>query len=59
MKSARQEKTLGHQLTMALDSARLRGMKTAEREAAITQLARLLIEAAGIVVTQGNVDDQV
>jgi DNA invertase Pin-like site-specific DNA recombinase len=51
MTSARQEKTSpGHQLTMVLDSARLRGMKTADREAAITQLARLLIEAAGIAV---------
>jgi len=44
---------------MALDSARLRGMKPADREAAITRLARLLIEAAGIAGAEGNADDHV
>ena len=60
MRSARQEKTSpGHQLTMALDSAWLRGMKPADREAVITRLARLLIEAAGIAAAEGSADDHV
>jgi len=43
--------------TPAHDGARLaglRGMKAADREAAIRRLARLLIEAAGIAVTEGK-----
>jgi hypothetical protein len=60
MSSTKQEKASpGHQLTMVLDSARLRGMKTADREAAIRRLARLLIEAAGIAATEGSADDHV
>lgn len=60
MRSARQEKASPeHQLTMALDSARLRGMKPVDREAAIRRLARLLIEAAGIAATEGSADDHV
>jgi hypothetical protein len=44
---------------MALDSAWLRGMKPADREAVITRLARLLIEAAGIAAAEGSADDHV
>jgi uncharacterized protein HemX len=44
MRSARQEEPSSQcQLAMALDSAKLRGMKPVDREAAITRLARLLI----------------
>jgi hypothetical protein len=58
MKSAKREKTSPQsQLAMALDTTRLQGMKSADREVAIARLACLLIEAAGIVVTGENADD--
>jgi hypothetical protein len=40
---------------MLFDSARLRGMSPAERRTALSRLARLLLEAAG--VTAGERDD--
>ena len=43
------------QLSMMLDSARLRGMSAAERGAAVARLANLLMEAAGLVA--GKRDD--
>jgi hypothetical protein len=43
------------QLTMLFDSARLRGMSPAERRTALSRLAKLLLEAAG--VTAGERDD--
>ena len=36
------------QLSMALDSTRLRGITAAERTATVARLARLLMEAAGL-----------
>jgi hypothetical protein len=48
MKSARHELPLvAHQLSIALDSAKLQGMTPAERREAIVLLAGLLQEAAG------------
>lgn len=43
------------QLSMALDSVRLRGMSPSERVTALTLLASLLMEAAGIA--EGERDD--
>jgi hypothetical protein len=43
------------QLSMALDSVRLRGMSPSERRAALSSLANLLMEAAGAVA--GEADD--
>ena len=49
MKPAKQEPLSNpHQLTIAFDSARLRGMCPAERKEAIALLAGLLLEAAGV-----------
>lgn len=36
-----------HQLHLALDAAKLRGIGSAERSRVLTLLARLLLEAAG------------
>ena len=47
--------TTPRQLSMALDSAKLRGMSAAERAAAVARLAGLLMEAAGLVA--GKRDD--
>ena len=47
--------TTPRQLSMALDSARLRGMSAVQRDAAVARLANLLMEAAGLVV--GTRDD--
>ena len=47
--------TSARQLSMALDSARLRGMSAVQRAAAVAQLANLLAEAAGPVA--GERDD--
>jgi hypothetical protein len=44
------------QLSMALDAAKLRGLSPTERGRAVTLLARLLLEAAG-VGTAGERDD--
>ena len=45
------------QLSMAFDSARLRGMSPAERRVAIARLASLLLEAANIAAEERQ-DDQ-
>ena len=45
------------QLSMALDSVKLRGMSPLERSAALELLARLLMEAAGVAPAETD-DDQ-
>jgi len=45
------------QLSVAFDSARLRGMTPAERRVAVSRLASLLLEAANIAA-EGRADDQ-
>ena len=45
------------QLSIAFDSARLRGMSPAERRVAIARLASLLLEAANIAAEERQ-DDQ-
>ena len=45
------------QLSVAFDSARLRGMTPAERRVAVSRLASLLLEAANIAA-EGGADDQ-
>lgn len=40
------------QLSMALDSIKLKGINAAERSAIIARLARLLIEAAGAEIKE-------
>ena len=47
--------TTPRQLSMTLDSARLRGMSVVQRAAAVARLANLLMEAAGLVA--GKHDD--
>jgi hypothetical protein len=44
------------QLSMALDSARLRGMSAVQRAAAVARLADLLMEAAGLVARKRDDD---
>jgi hypothetical protein len=41
---------------MALDSTKLRGMTSPERETVLSQLARLLLEAAGVVAEERGDD---
>ena len=48
--------TTPRQLSMALDSATLRGMSAAERAAAVARLADLLMEAAGLVAGKRDND---
>ena len=45
------------QLSIAFDSARLRGMTSSERRIALARLASLLLEAANIAVEERD-DDQ-
>ena len=45
------------QLSMALDSVKLRGMSPLERSAALELLARLLMKAAGVAPAETD-DDQ-
>jgi len=45
------------QLSMVLDSGRLRGMSPSERKAALARLAGLLLEAAGAAVRESDDDD--
>lgn len=49
--------TTPRQLSMALDSVRLRGMSAAERSTAVARLADLLMEAAGVAAKE-RVDDR-
>lgn len=44
------------QLDLALDHVRLRGITPTERRTVITHLARLLLEAKGIVVREASDD---
>ena len=46
------------QLSMVLDSVRLRGMSPSERGAALAQLAGLLLEAAGVAVRESDDDER-
>jgi hypothetical protein len=46
------------QLSMALDSARLRGMNSSERRAVLARLAGLLLEAAGVAMQEHDDDEQ-
>ena len=41
-----------HQLSIAFDSARLRGMTSSERRIALARLASLLLEAANIAAEE-------
>jgi hypothetical protein len=44
------------QLSLSLESAKLRGMTPPDRGAALALLARLLMEAAGVVATEHDDD---
>jgi hypothetical protein len=46
------------QLSLSLDSAKLCGMTLPDRGAALALLARLLMEAAGIVATERDDDER-
>jgi len=46
------------QLSMVLDSVRLRGMSPFERGAVLARLAGLLLEAAGVVVREHDDDER-
>jgi hypothetical protein len=46
------------QLSMVLDSVRLRGMSPSERKAALARLAGLLLEAAGVAVRENDDDER-
>ncbi len=57
MKSTRREPpSIAHQLAMALDPVKLRGMCPAERDAAVVLLASLLMETAGVAVGEDASD---
>jgi len=46
------------QLSLVLDSVRLRGMSLSERGVVLTQLSGLLLEAAGVVVREHDDDER-
>ena len=46
------------QLSLSLDSAKLRGLTPPDRGAALALLARLLLEAAGVVATERDDDER-
>ena len=46
------------QLSMALDSVRLRGMSPSERRTVLARLAGLLLEAAGVAVGERDDDER-
>lgn len=48
--------TAARQLDLALDDAKLRGMKPTERQAALQALAQLLLEAAGAATREARDD---
>jgi hypothetical protein len=50
--------TAPRQLSMALDSVRLRGMSHPERRALLARLAGLLLEAAGIALQEHDDDER-
>jgi hypothetical protein len=43
---------------MALDSVRLRGVSSSERQVLLARLAGLLMEAAGVAVQEHDDDEQ-
>jgi hypothetical protein len=47
-----------HQLNMRFDSTRLRGMSASERRTALTRLANLLWEAAGVGAGEHDDDER-
>ncbi len=46
------------QLSMALDSGRLRGMSPSERKTALARLASLLLKAAGVAAGERDDDER-
>ena len=48
--------TAPRQLSMALDSARLRGMSPDERRTVLARLASLLLQAAGVAAEERDDD---
>ena len=44
--------TAARQLDLVLDDPRTKGMKSAERQAAVRSLAQLLLEAAGVATRE-------
>lgn len=50
--------TASRQLDLVLDDARMRGMKPAERQAALRALAQLLLEAAGVTTREAGDDHE-
>jgi hypothetical protein len=50
--------TAPRQLSIALDSVRLRGMSHSERRAVLARLAGLLMEAVGVAVQEHDDDEQ-
>lgn len=50
--------TAPRQLDLVLDDARLRGMTSTERQAALQSLAHLLLEAAGVATREASDDDK-
>ena len=52
-----QSSTVPRQLSMALDSVRLRGMSPSERTTVLARLASLLLEAAGVAAGESDGDE--
>ncbi len=46
------------QLSISFDSGRLRGINSSERRTALARLARLLLEAAGVVAEERDDDER-
>jgi hypothetical protein len=46
------------QLSLALDSVKLRGMSTSERRTVLDRLCGLLLEAAGVAVRENSDDER-
>lgn len=49
--------TTPRQFDLALDDVRLSGMTSAQRQAALRSLARLLLEAGGVAIREAGDDD--
>ncbi len=47
-----------HQLNIPFDSGRLRGISPSDRRTALTRLARLLLEAAGVALEERDDDER-
>ena len=52
-----QSSTVPRQLSMALDSVRLRGMSPSERSTVLARVASLLLEAAGVAAGERDDDE--